>query len=79
MIFPTLFMALYISWKTRNDPFHLLPNMAVTCWISANITWMLGEFYGWAHVAPASIFFLCGLILIIRYFILIMRHGNPED
>jgi hypothetical protein len=80
MVFPTLFMAIYISWKTRSDLYQLLPNLAVTCWISANIIWMLGEFYGYSFKIPAFIFFLLGMFHIVWYFFKVSRlnHELPD-
>ena len=45
MIVPTIGLAFYISWISRRDKAELFHNLAVCCWISANSTWMIGEFY----------------------------------
>ncbi len=47
MIFPTLMAALLITWQTRNILSELLHNLAVVFWITANCTWMVGEFFSW--------------------------------
>jgi dipeptide/tripeptide permease len=44
MIFPTLFVALFISWRTRHIMSELAHNLAVAFWICANSTWMIMEF-----------------------------------
>ncbi len=43
MIFPTLFVALFISWRTRHIMSELAHNLAVAFWICANSTWMIME------------------------------------
>ena len=68
MVFPTLGMALFIAWKTRNDLSHFTPNLAVTFWISANITWMLGEFYEYEFRLPTFVLFGLGMLCICFYF-----------
>jgi hypothetical protein len=44
MIVPTLFVALFISWRTRHIISELTHNLAVAFWICANSTWMIMEF-----------------------------------
>jgi prolipoprotein diacylglyceryltransferase len=44
MIVPTLFVALFISWRTRHIISELSHNLAVAFWICANSTWMIMEF-----------------------------------
>lgn len=44
MIVPTLFVALFISWRTRHIISELSHNLAVAFWICANSTWMITEF-----------------------------------
>ena len=45
MIIPTIGMAIYISWLTRNSRVDIFHNLAVVCWITANSIWMMGEMY----------------------------------
>lgn len=47
MILPTLAAAILITWQTRHILSELLHNLAVVFWITANCTWMIGEFFGW--------------------------------
>ena len=47
MIIPTLAVAVIITWQTRGIVSELLHNIVVALWITANCTWMVGEFYGW--------------------------------
>ena len=46
MILPTIVAALMITWQTRKIYSELMHNLAVVFWITANCTWMIGEFYG---------------------------------
>ncbi len=70
MIIPTIAMAVYLTVLSRNDRKELLHNLAVTCWISANSIWMIGEFYLNDSTRPfAAVFFILGLIFVgIHYF-----------
>jgi hypothetical protein len=44
MIFPTLLVAIYITWKNRFVFSELTHNLAITFWIMANSMWMIFEF-----------------------------------
>jgi hypothetical protein len=68
MILPTLVLAGYISYITRKNPLQFWPNLAVCCWISANVNWMLGEFYLYNYKPLSAIFFVMGLLLMLVYF-----------
>ena len=46
MIIPTLSVAIWISWRTRNIKSELAHNLAIVFWISANAYWMISEFFG---------------------------------
>lgn len=70
MIFPTLFVALHITWKSRNTTSDLFHNIAVSLWICANTTWMVGEFYFGDTTRPfAIVFFVAGLLFIAYYYL----------
>ena len=47
MIFPTVTVAVLITWQTRHMRAELMHNLAVSFWILANCIWMVGEFFGW--------------------------------
>lgn len=47
MIIPTMGAALIITWQTRKIISELMHNLAILFWITANCTWMIGEFFGW--------------------------------
>jgi hypothetical protein len=68
MIVPTLLLAVYISYITRKNPVQFWPNLAVCSWISANVIWMLGEFYAFHYKPYSAIFFISGLLLMGVYF-----------
>lgn len=44
MVFPTLLIAIIISWRTKNIVSELCHNLAIVLWISANSYWMISEF-----------------------------------
>jgi len=80
MIFPTLFVALYITWITRHDRTDLFHNIAITFWICANATWMTGEFYVNDHLRPfAMAFFILGLATLAIYYIFIARKVREQE
>lgn len=71
MILPTLGMALYITYLSRTDRKELAHNLAVVCWICANVVWMLGEFYWNDTTRPqASLFFALGIMVLAWYYLL---------
>src|SRR5690606_26989800 len=45
MIVPTIVLAVKITVQTRYIKSELFHNLAVLCWISANCTWMIFEFF----------------------------------
>lgn len=65
MIVPTLFVALWLTWKMRDDFSELTHNVAVCCWISANSIWMTGEFFYEDKTRDfATVFFMIGLLAL---------------
>lgn len=76
MIVPTLFVALHIAWKSRNNISDLFHNIAICLWIAANATWMTGEFFYDDTTRPyAMAFFIAGLIVVAMYYLL---HYFPQ-
>jgi prepilin signal peptidase PulO-like enzyme (type II secretory pathway) len=77
MIVPTMAVALMITWQTRHILSELLHNLAVVFWITANCTWMIGEFYGWDENLIGNIGlrqlavipFGIGLLILAYYYI----------
>jgi hypothetical protein len=87
MIIPTMAVALMITWQTRHILSELLHNLAVVFWITANCTWMVGEFYGWdvnligeiglrqLAVIPFSI----GLLILAYYYIFLASKASFRE
>jgi len=69
MIIPTIIVALYITWKLRESVSELAHNVAVSLWILANSTWMIGEFfYHDTTRVFAKVFFVLGLLSIATFY-----------
>lgn len=85
MIVPTLTVALLITWQTRHMRSEWLHNLAVDFWITANCTWMIGEFFGWDEgligdfglrqiaIVPFSI----GMLLLVPYYFARFPRASP--
>jgi hypothetical protein len=70
MVYPTIVVAIAITWLQRRVLSDLVHNLAVCCWICANITWMVGEFYYDDTTRPISIvFFVTGLSILIIFYL----------
>jgi len=78
MIFPTLLIAIVISWRQRHQPAELAHNVAVAFWIMANSYWMIAEFFGfdeehiWRAVEArhlAAIPFALGMLFLLNYYL----------
>jgi len=70
MIAPTIVIAVVITWKSREVVAELCHNLAVVFWISANSTWMIGEFFYNDTTRPYAIaFFSAGFISLGYYYI----------
>ncbi len=78
MIFPTLIIAIIISWRTRQYMSELCHNVAITVWIIANSYWMISEFfhfdtmivygtitYKYLAIIPSTI----GLLMLAYYYL----------
>jgi hypothetical protein len=80
MIIPTLLLAIYITWKTKDIYAELMHNLSICCWIAANSVWMIGEFYYDDGLRPyALVFFFTGLISIsIYYGRVVLAYGNRK-
>lgn len=79
MIFPTLSIAIWISWKNRQIKSELSHNLAIVFWITANAYWMISEFFGfdetiiWDEVTGkhlALIPFITGALILLYYYVL---------
>jgi hypothetical protein len=80
MIVPTLLVAIYIAWRSRNETSDLFHNVAVCLWISANAIWMTGEFFYNDATRPiATLFFAAGLITVAIYYIVHFPKRNMGE
>ena len=89
MIFPTLIIAIVISWRTRKYMSELCHNLAIVFWISANSYWMISEFFAfdtkifagqWTYKYLALIPFFLGIFLLAFYYIIWKpRHHNDAE
>ncbi len=87
MIVPTLLVAILITWQTRKITGELLHNLAIDFWITANCTWMIGEFFGWDAnlIGPyglrefSLVPFGIGLLILGYYYFIYMHKPGLED
>ncbi|GCD77079.1 hypothetical protein JCM31826_05610 [Thermaurantimonas aggregans] len=77
MILPAVAIALHICVKTVFNKFLFYQNLAVLFWISANSTWMAGEFFHFAYKLPAALLFAAGIISILWHYV-IEFNSNDE-
>lgn len=69
MIIPTLLLAIFITWRTREVRAELAHNIAICMWICANSVWMIGEFYFNDSTRQlAVVFFVTGLLSMLYYY-----------
>jgi uncharacterized membrane protein len=87
MIIPTMLVAMLITYQTRKITGELLHNLAINFWITANCTWMIGEFFGWDvnligsyglrqfSVLPFGI----GMLILGYYYLVYMHKPGLEE
>ena len=80
MAVPTIGVAVFITWLSRHRRSELFHNLAVCCWILANITWMFGEFFFKDTWRPqASVFFFSGIAILVFYYLsLLFRRKQTQ-
>jgi hypothetical protein len=87
MIFPTLFVSIYLTLKTRSHQSELFHNISITFWILANSFWMISEFYGFDEKSiiiglkgkeVAFVFFILGVLTLAWYYLLIYPKLKKE-
>ena len=87
MVVPTLAVAIFISYRTRQIRSELAHNLAVIFWITANSYWMIAEFfefdeqpltgpYQFKHLAMIP--FIIG-VLILTYYYTVIRPKEKKD
>lgn len=70
MIIPTLLVAIHIAWRSRKIIADLFHNIAVCLWISANATWMTGEFFFNDGLRQyAMLFFIAGIVVVSIFYL----------
>lgn len=70
MIIPTVFVAVWLTWRSLHDRADFFHNLAVCCWILANSIWMTGEFFFKDTFRPfAIVFFALGLLCVAYYYL----------
>ncbi|MBL7718770.1 MAG: hypothetical protein JNL72_08040 [Flavipsychrobacter sp.] len=81
MIVPTVAVAFYITWRSRGMRAEVYHNIAVCCWILANSTWMLGEFFGFDEVGKlvAAGLFATGILLLAYYYLRFFRKDRKRE
>lgn len=70
MALPTISMAAYITYISRKEnTSDFIHNIAVSCWILANVLWMTGEFYFKDEVRHWAIpFFVLGIATLLIFY-----------
>ena len=70
MALPTISMAAYITYISRKEnTSDFIHNIAVSCWILANVLWMTGEFYFKDEVRHWAIpFFILGIATLLIFY-----------
>ncbi|MEO6730534.1 MAG: hypothetical protein ABIN01_04910 [Ferruginibacter sp.] len=78
MIFPTLIIAIVITFRTRQFMSEVCHNLAIVFWITANSYWMISEFlefdtdklfgdYTYKHLAILP--FVLGIVMLTFYYL----------
>lgn len=87
MVIPTLSVAIFIAYRTRQMKSELAHNLAIVFWITANSYWMFSEFFGFDNIHIwggyegkhlAMIPFLAGVFILLYYY-LVQRHHEVEE
>ena len=69
MIIPTVLMALYILFKSRDGSEYWV-NLAICFWIAANSYWMCSEFFGFVEYKHVAVIpFVLGMISVTIFYI----------
>ena len=88
MIIPTLSVAIYIAYRTRQLRSELAHNLAGAFWISANSYWMISEFFGFDDSPVWGIYegkhlamipFLIGVVILAWYYLIERRREVKNE
>jgi drug/metabolite transporter (DMT)-like permease len=79
MICPTVFVAFYITWRSRVMRAETYHNIAVCCWILANSVWMLGEFFGHESRPYAATIFGIGISILAYYYLVHFKKDRRAE
>lgn len=87
MIIPTLTVAVLITYQTRKISSELMHNLAIDFWITANCTWMIGEFFHWDQnlIGPYGLRefsilpFGIGLLILGYYYLYFMHRSDFDE
>lgn len=70
MAVPTIFLSIWLTWKSRNHRMDFYHNCAVSSWICGNAIWMYGEFYCDDCSRPFAVpAFVLGFCFIAWYYV----------
>ena len=76
MIGPTLAFAIHIACLTRDDVEDCIHNVATCFWITANVVWMIGEFYfDDGTRTQARVVFWAGLLVLGGWHAVVAARG----
>lgn len=78
MIFPTVTVAFYITWRSRKIRTELFHNIAVCAWILANSVWMLGEFFDHDERIYAACLFGIGIATLAVYYLFYFKKDKES-
>ncbi len=79
MIFPTVSVAIYLLWRSRDSRADFYHNLAVVAWITANSTWMCGEFFK-KELRPVAVgIFLVGVAVLLFYYIFFFNKDRKAN
>jgi hypothetical protein len=67
MILPTLVMAFYVLYLSKNNYNLVIVNLAIIFWICANSAWMISDFYNNIPKSISLIFFIGGILTMLVY------------
>ena len=70
LVAPTVFVAVWICWRSRSERSGFVHALAVVLWILANSTWMIGEFFLADGTRPYAIcLFVLGLMVLAFHYL----------